>query len=29
VQLSDVGENFRVQKLAAGTCTFSLLIYGS
>jgi hypothetical protein len=29
VQLSDVGENFRVQKLSAGTCNFSLLIYGT
>jgi hypothetical protein len=29
VQLSDVGENFRVQKLSAGTCNFSLMIYGT
>ena len=28
VAVSDVGENFRVQKLEAGTCSFSLLIYG-
>jgi hypothetical protein len=29
VQLSDVSENFRVQKLSAGTCNFSLVIYGT
>jgi len=28
VAVSDVGENFRVQKLEAGTCNFSLVIYG-
>jgi hypothetical protein len=29
VESSDVGENFRVQKLSSGTCNFSLLIYGT